>query len=118
MHGQLKRKGVALMFSISFIFKPGKYDDEFHRLDTQIQETARLTPGFLRSETWVSPDGALTNAVYYWSDLDHLRDFSRDANHLQAKSEYSRWYDGYQIVVAKVTATYGDGRLDHLSASG
>ncbi len=106
------------MFSISFIVTRGEDDDEFHRLDSEIQDAASSTPGFPGSETWLSPDGTLTDAVDFWADLDHLKDFSRDASHLHAESGYTRWYDGYQIVVAEVATTYGDGRLEHLSAAG
>ena len=34
------------MICAQFIFKPGTYDDDFHRLDSQIDEYARSLPGF------------------------------------------------------------------------
>ncbi len=105
------------MHSLSFLFQPGTYDEDFHRLDAQIQAIAEATPGYLGVENWVSDDGVRRNAVYYWSDLDRLKDFSRSAAHLQAKSEYARWYDGYQVVVATITASYGDGRYEHVTSS-
>ena len=54
------------MFSISFIFKPGTYDDEFRRLDDATQAVADSTEGFLGAETWWSDDRTVCNAVYYW----------------------------------------------------
>ena len=33
------------MFSISFIFRPGTYDDDFHRLDAATQAVAEATEG-------------------------------------------------------------------------
>jgi hypothetical protein len=30
----------------SFVYKPGDYDDDFHRLDGQIDHFARSLPGF------------------------------------------------------------------------
>lgn len=104
------------MFSISFIFRPGAYDDEFHRLDSAIAEIAKGTEGFLGSEVWASRDGKTTNAVYYWSDLNRLRDFSQAVEHREAKANYSRWYEGYQVVVAEIRNVYGDGRLEHITA--
>ncbi|HRY09176.1 MAG: antibiotic biosynthesis monooxygenase [Actinobacteria bacterium] len=99
------------MYEISFIFRPGEYDDDFHRLDAEIDEIARATPGYIGSRTWQSPDGSVLNAVYSWEHLDHLKEFSRSAAHMQAKSEYQRWYAGYEVVVSEVISRYGDGRL-------
>ncbi len=104
------------MYSISFIFRPGTYDDDFHRLDSAVAALAKKTEGFLGSEAWVSRDGKTRNAVYYWSDLTHLRDFAQAVEHREAKADYARWYDGYQVVVAEIRTVYGDGRLDHVTA--
>ena len=104
------------MFSISFMFRPGRYDDEFHRLDDAVAAIAKGTAGFLGSETWISVDGATRNAIYYWSDLSRLRDFAQAVEHRQAKAAYGRWYDAYQVVVAEIRTVYGDGRLDHITA--
>jgi heme-degrading monooxygenase HmoA len=99
------------MYQLSFIFRPGTYDAEFERLDAQIATIAQQTPGYLGVQTWQSADGTLHNAVYSWDHLDNLKDFSRSAAHLQAKREYARWYDGYEVIVAEVLSRYGDGRL-------
>ena len=103
------------MYSASFIFKPGQYDDEFHRLNGLIEEVARETPGFLGSEPWRSPDGTRINATYYWADLDGLKSFSTHPRHLEAKRQYSRWYDGYHIVISEIIRSYGDGALSHFT---
>jgi hypothetical protein len=47
-----------------FIFRPAAYDDEFHRLDGQIDQYARSLPGFVRAETWVAAEGGTVNAIY------------------------------------------------------
>ena len=104
------------VFSISFMFRPGAYDEDFHRLDNAIAEIAKGTGGFLGSEVWVSPDGKTRNAVYYWSDLARLQDFAQALEHREAKANYSRWYDAYQVVVAEIRSVYGDGRLEHVTA--
>ncbi len=103
------------MFSIAFIFKPGAYDDEFHRLDKATEAVAKRTEGFLGSETWWSQDRSVLNAIYYWEDLKHLSDFAQAMTHKEAKANYDRWYDGYQVVVAEVRSVYGDGRIDHIT---
>lgn len=95
-----------------FIFRPGTFDDDFHRLDGQIAEHARGLPGFDRVEKWLSPDGTVVNAVYYFTDRDSVAQLARFPQHREAKDQVDRWYDGYRIVVSEVSATYGDGRLD------
>ncbi|MFM7718190.1 MAG: antibiotic biosynthesis monooxygenase family protein [Actinomycetota bacterium] len=100
------------MICAQFIFRPGVYDEDFRRLDAEIEAYARSLPGFVRIEDWRSPDGTITNAVYYFTDPDSLADLARYPQHLEAKSQVERWYEGYRIVVSEVTTTYGDGRLD------
>jgi heme-degrading monooxygenase HmoA len=103
------------MYSAAFIFKPGTYDDEFHRLNDLIDAAANATEGYLGAETWKSPDGKMLNAVYYWESLEALQGFSRHPTHLEAKKQYSRWYDGYHIVVSEVLRSYGDNTIAHFT---
>ena len=104
------------MILAQFIFRPGAYDARFHELDGQIDAFAASLPGFIGVETWQSADGAVKNACYYFADMAAVRELSQFASHQEAKAEYQRWYDGYQIVVSEVRASYGDGRLAHLTA--
>lgn len=101
------------MICAQFIFRPGTYDEEFHRLDAAIEAFARGLPGFDHVETWVSQDGQIVNAMYYFSDPTCVAELARFPEHQEAKAHVSRWYDGYRIVVSEVTTTYGDGRLPH-----
>lgn len=103
------------MFSAAFIFEPGDYDDEFHRLNGLIDAAALATAGFLGSEAWQSADARIRNATYYWDSLHALQEFSRHPSHLEAKQQYGRWYKGYHIVVSEVVRSYGDGRIEHLT---
>lgn len=99
------------MICVQFIFKPGTYDEDFHRLDAQIDAYARSLPGFDHVETWHNKAGDIVNAMYYFSDKDSLAQLSRFPVHQEAKGQVRRWYDGYRIIVTEVTATYGDDRL-------
>lgn len=103
------------MFQVSFIFAPGTYDEEFHRLDESIDAYAQSLEGYIGVDRWVSADGATKNSVYYFEDYDTVTTFSRFPDHLEAKAKYRSWYDGYQIVVSEVKASYGDGGLKHIS---
>lgn len=103
------------MYSAAFIFRPGTYDDEFHRLNALIDQAARNNEGFLGAETWLSKDGRTQNATYYWQSLEALQRFSRDPDHLLAKKQYARWYDGYHIVISQIVRSYGDDTIPHLT---
>jgi len=103
------------MYSAAFIFEPGEYDARFHELNALIDRAARSTPGYLGRESWRSTDGAASNATYYWSSLDALKQFSLNADHMEAKRQYSRWYRGYHIVISEVLRSYGDGTLEHIT---
>jgi hypothetical protein len=69
------------MFSISFIFKPGTYDDEFRRLDAATHAVAESNEGCLGPEIWWSDERAVCNAVHYWADLTQGSDFAQATNH-------------------------------------
>jgi len=99
------------MMCCQFIFKPGTYDTDFHRLDNQIDQFARSLPGFQRVERWLAPDGGAVNAIYYFTGRKDVAELARFPVHREAKGQAQRWYDGYRIVISEVTGTYGDGRL-------
>lgn len=99
------------MICCQFIFKPGHYDEDFHKLDAVIDAYARGLPGFQRAEKWHATEGGIVNAMYYFADRKAVAELARFPQHREAKVQVHRWYDGYRIVVSEVKATYGDGRL-------
>ena len=103
------------MISASFIFSPGNYDEEFHALDGKIEAFASSLSGFIGVDRWVSEDGKSRNSIYYFDGMDSVKELSRYPEHLVAKENYRKWYLGYQIVVAEVVGSYGDGYFNHPS---
>lgn len=103
------------MYSAAFIWEPGEYDAEFHRLNAAIDEVARALPGFLGAEKWQNADGSRGNVTYYWDGLDTLKAFSIHPAHQEAKRQYARWYRGYHIVVSQVIRSYGDAAFEHIT---
>ena len=103
------------MFSATFTWEPGDYDDEFHRLNAIIDDIARSSPGFAGSEAWRSADGRKNCVTYYWASLDMLEAFSRHPAHCEAKRQYARWYRGFHVVISEVLRSYGDGGVDHVT---
>ena len=105
------------MYSSTFIFKAGQYDEQFHRLDEQIAEAARSIPGYLGEEAWENAGAGLTQNVYYWASEEALLQLIKHPAHIEAKAQQSRWLDGYRVVIAKVLREYGDGALPMYSAT-
>ncbi len=99
------------MYSATFIFAKGAWDDEFHRLDQTIAAVAKATPGYLGEESWENPTTGLVSNVYYWESLESLETLIRHPAHLEAKARQSTWLNGYQVVISQVLRTYGDARL-------
>ncbi len=99
------------MYSASFIFQPGDYDEEFHRLNDAIDDVAHSFDSFKGVEKWSSDDRKKFNAIYYWDNLEDLKKFAKHPSHIEAKKKYKKWYDGFHIVVSEIIKSYGDGRL-------
>lgn len=99
------------MYSATFIFAKGQYDEEFHRLDAEIAEAAKATPGYLGEEAWENPTRGLISNVYYWESIEALQALVNHPQHLEAKSKQANWLAGYQIVVSRVLSIYGDSKL-------
>lgn len=112
------------MYTSTFTFAPGAFDDEFHALDEEIARTAKSIPGYLGEESWENPSTGLISNVYYWETLDALQELVKHPVHVAAKERQARWLNGYQVVIAQVIGCYGDGGIPHplahktLTASG
>jgi heme-degrading monooxygenase HmoA len=101
------------MFTSTFTFAKGQYDDDFHALDSVITEVARSIPGYLGEESWENADTGLLSNVYYWESMEALQSLMKHPLHREAKQRQGRWLSGYQVVIAEVIETYGDGQIGH-----
>lgn len=101
------------MFTATFTFKKGQYDDAFHQLDQAIAQVAHGLPGYLGEEAWENAESGLISTVYYWSTLEALQQLIEHPTHLEAKRQYAKWIDGYQVVIGQVIRSFGDGKIPH-----
>ena len=101
------------MYTATFIFAKGTFDDAFHRLDQQIAEMAKSIPGYLGEESWESATTGLVSNVYYWESLEALQQLMSHPKHLEAKARQGDWLAGYQVVISEVLRMYGDNKLRH-----
>lgn len=90
------------VYSATFIFRIKKYDSEFERLNSIIDEAANSNPGFLGKENWSNEEENKKAVVYYWDNLESIKKFSNDPTHQKAKQNYKKWYRGYEIIISEI----------------
>jgi hypothetical protein len=105
------------MYSATFIFSKKQFDDDFHKLDQAIAEIAKQTSGYLGEEPWENPESGAISNVYYWQTMDGIHELMQNPKHLEAKAAYSKWLNGYQVVISQVMRVYGDGAIPHPTSS-
>ncbi len=105
--------GAPRIVTATFTFAPGNYDAAFHALDDTIAGIARALPGYLGEESWENPATRRVSNVYYWDSLASLQALMHHPDHLAAKARQADWLAGYQVVIAEVVASHGDGRIEH-----
>jgi heme-degrading monooxygenase HmoA len=101
------------MYTATFIFAKGTFDDAFHRLDQEIAEMAKSIPGYLGEECWENATTGLVSNVYYWESLEALQQLMSHPKHLEAKARQGDWLAGYQVVISEVLRMYGDNKFGH-----
>ena len=101
------------MYTATFIFAKGTFDDAFHLLDQEIAEMAKSIPGYLGEESWESATTGPVSNVYYWESLESLQQLMSHPKHLEAKARQGDWLAGYQVVISEVLRMYGDNKLGH-----
>ena len=101
------------MYTTTFTFAKGEFDDEFYAMDDTIAQVAKSIPGYLGEESWENPSTGLISNVYYWETMDALQALVKHPTHMAAKQRQAKWLKGYQVVIAQVISTYGDGGIAH-----
>lgn len=108
-----QQQTLPVTFTSTFIFATRQFDEEFYALDKVIADVAKSIPGYLGEESWENASAGLVSNVYYWQTMEALETLMRHPAHLRAKEQQARWLNGYHIVIAEVTASYGDGQIPH-----
>jgi len=95
----------AVIFSSRRNVQP---DDRYEETATRMFELAAVRPGFLGVDSAREEIGI---TVCYWSDEQAIAAWKRDADHAFAQYEgRTRWYDAYEIRIARIERAYGFGR--------
>ena len=83
-------------------------DDRYDETAKRMFELAAEQPGFLGVDSACEEVGI---TVSYWTDEHAIAAWKRDADHAFAQYEgRSRWYDAYEIRIARVERAYGFSR--------
>lgn len=82
-------------------------DDGYGEMADEMERLSEAQPGFLGAESVRNAGGfGITNA--YWETEDAIRAWKQQVDHLAAQRlGRSRWYDHYEVRVAKVERAYG-----------
>ena len=80
-------------------------DHGYGDMAVKMVELAAQQPGFLGVESAREEVGI---TVSYWSDLESIKQWKANTEHLEAqRTGRERWYDAYQVRIAKVERDYG-----------
>ena len=97
------------VYLVTFRLRPGEFDEEFRALNATVEEAAESTPGYRGRRTWESTDGDEILVTYRWESREALAAFEADEDHLEAKARWEEWYEAYEVTVAEVVDSYGQG---------
>lgn len=92
-------------YAVIFTSTRTEKKDGYNEMATRMVELAQQQPGFLGIE---SAREELGITVSYWADLEAIKKWKANSEHLQAqKSGRKSWYDSFKVRISKVERDYG-----------
>ncbi len=89
-------------YSVIFANQRTDGDDGYGDMADRMVELAQQQPGFLGVDSARDEDG-FGITVSYWSDLDSIKNWRHNAEHLEAQRlGREKWYQTYSLRIAKV----------------
>ena len=80
-------------------------EDGYGEMADRMVELAQQQPGFLGIESAREEVGI---TVSYWADLEAIKKWKANSEHLQAqKLGHKSWYDSFKVRISKVDRDYG-----------
>lgn len=93
-------------YAVIFTSSLGGNDEAYDAMGGAMVELAEQQPGYLGIETTRGADG-LGITVSYWQDEASISAWKSQSQHLFAqKNGIEKWYDHYELRVAKVERAY------------
>jgi heme-degrading monooxygenase HmoA len=94
-------------YAVIFTSHRSEGDDGYPEMATKMVELAAKQHGFLGIES-AREDVGIT--VSYWSDLESIKLWKADIEHLEAQRlGKKKWYSSFKTRIAKVEREYGFG---------
>ena len=91
-------------YAVIFSSLTTELSEAYTETAARMVELAALQPGFLGVETAHEELGI---TISYWSDLDSIKHWKRNAEHLVAqKMGREKWYSDYKTRIARVERDY------------
>ncbi|MCH8550999.1 MAG: antibiotic biosynthesis monooxygenase [Natronospirillum sp.] len=92
-------------YAVIFTSHRTQGDNGYGEMAERMVELASRQPGFLGIESAREEVGI---TVSYWADLESIRAWKRNAEHLEAQSKGRKaWYSEFKVRVARVERDYG-----------
>jgi heme-degrading monooxygenase HmoA len=92
---------VGDVYAVIFTSTRSAADDGYASMAERMFELARKQEGFLGVDSVREGRSGIT--VSYWTSLDAIDAWKKNAEHILAQREGRRtWYDAYRVVVARV----------------
>ena len=92
-------------YAVIFTSTRTEKEDGYNEMAARMVELALQQPGFLGIE---SARDELGITVSYWADLEAIKKWKANSEHLQAqKSGRKSWYDSFKVRISKVERDYG-----------
>jgi heme-degrading monooxygenase HmoA len=92
-------------FAVIFTSIRTEGDNGYGKMADRMVELAEQQPGFLGIES-AKEDVGIT--VSYWADLDSIKNWKANSEHLEAqKTGRKSWYDSFKVRISKVERDYG-----------
>jgi len=102
MSRRLTQTPAPPYYAVIFSSRRVKNTEGYMEVATAMEELAALQPGYLGHETALNKNGhGIT--VSYWKDEAAIDDWKKNSRHCLAKKlGNERWYEEYELRIAKV----------------
>ncbi len=92
-------------YAVIFTSTLTEQDDGYEQTANRMVELAEQQPGFLGAE---SAREELGITVSYWSNLESIKQWKGNVEHLEAQKKGRKgWYQSFKVRVSKVERDYG-----------
>jgi heme-degrading monooxygenase HmoA len=91
-------------YAVIFTSIKSNFDEGYNEMAIKMEELAKQQDGFLGVESARNEVGI---TVSYWKDLESIKNWKQNLDHLEAQSNgKATWYENYTVRIALVEREY------------